>query len=280
MTATLTTSAGVPTDRRIAVRRSSIAPPGFHRAGRVAWQTDGLGRVQVVHSLTLDDLSDDSLVSGLVALIDAGAIHGQWEFEETAVGMIRSCSPDPEVAWAAFYDNSVIALQTGTAAFSPVHRRARSFIAGHSVLEVGSCFGFFALQCAQDGHQVAACDISPGAIGLLDAAAQRRGTPVHAVVGDATDLPFADDAVDTVTLIHLLEHLTEPQVRDAITHALRVARRRVVIAIPYEDHPSEHFGHLATLSENDLHRWAGAVPDAGAEFSTDHGGWLVLTPRC
>ncbi|NDK92357.1 class I SAM-dependent methyltransferase [Gordonia desulfuricans] len=279
MTATLTTSAGVPTDRRIAVRRSSIAPRGFHRAGRVAWQTDVLGRVEVVHSLTLDDLSDDSLVSGLVALVDAGAIGGQWEFEETAVGIIRSCSADPDVAWSAFYDNSVAALRSGIAAFSPVHRRARSLISGRSVLEVGSCFGFFALQCAQDGHQVAACDISPGAVGLLDAAARRRGTPVHAVVGDATDLPFADDAVDTVTLIHLLEHLTEPQVRDAIGQALRVARRRVVIAIPYEEHPSEHFGHLTTLSEDDLRRWADAVPHAGAQFHTDHGGWLVLTPR-
>ncbi|MDF3285261.1 MULTISPECIES: mycofactocin oligosaccharide methyltransferase MftM [unclassified Gordonia (in: high G+C Gram-positive bacteria)] len=275
-----TMSAGLPTTRRITVRHVDALPADLPHAGRVAWSIDrDGGRVELVHTFTVAEISDDAMVLALEGVIDAGALCGQWEFEEAAVGLIRSCSERADDAWAGFYDNSLRALRDGTASFAPVHRRARSLISGSSVLEVGCCFGFFALRCAEDGLDVAACDISFGAVDLLTQAARRRDTPVLATVGDATDLDHADSSVDTVTLIHLLEHLPADQARAAIIEALRVARRRVVIAIPYEDRPSEHFGHLVRLGPENLHAWADAADHAGAEFLTDHGGWLVLTPR-
>lgn len=277
-----TISAGLPTDRRISVRHAATLPDGMEAVGRVSWRDhDVVGgeSLELVHTFTTADISDDAMVSALVALVDAGAIHGQWEFEESATGLIQTSSEDPAQAWAAFYDNSLRALGDGTAAFAPVHRRARSLISGSSVLEVGSCFGFLALQCADDGLTVSARDISAGAIALLTAAGRRRRTPVDAAVGDATRLDLADGSVDTVTLIHLLEHLDDEDVHAAIGEALRVARRRVVIAIPYEEHPSEHFGHLSTLSQDNLRSWADAADHAGAEIFDDHGGWLVLTPH-
>ena len=146
------------------------------------------------------------------------------------------------------------------------------------MLEVGSCFGFFALACAMDGFDVSACDISPGAVSLLSCASRRLALPVHSAVGNATVLPYDDDSVDTVSLIHLLEHLDAPGVEAALSEALRVARRRVIVAVPFEEEPSPHFGHRLRLTETDLHIWAGSVAHSGAHVFVDHGGWLILTP--
>lgn len=266
------------TPGRVRVRRALHAPPGFATTGPLRWRVSG-SDVQICHPFDTATISDSAIIDSLEALVVAGVIGGQEQFEDAAVGIIRSVCRDERSAWAAFYANSISELRNGASSFSPVHRRARSLVRGTSVLEVGCCFGFLALQCAEDGHTVSACDISPGAIGLLTAAAQRRGVELDAVVGDATALPFADDSVDTVTLIHLLEHLDEDATTVAMTEALRVARKRVVVAVPFEEHPSEHFGHLLQLTEDELHDWAGRVAHAGARVFTDHGGWLILTPE-
>lgn len=231
------------------------------------------------HPLTADTISDQTVVAGLCGLVDEGLIVGQDEFEQVFTEVVQSCHVDPAAAWRHFYRNSVRELRGTDGAFSPVHRRARSLLVGDSVLEVGSCFGLLALQCAQDGFRVSACDICPGALELLDAAAADFGVPLATSLADARSLPYATDSSDTVTLIHLLEHLDGPDVTRAIDEAVRVARRRVVIAVPYEEVPNEHFGHRQRLTEADLHRWAADRPDCSVEIFDDHGGWLVLEPR-
>lgn len=252
-------------------------PSGFDVCGGVAWRRTPEG-IEIVHALDEATISDSAMIAGLLPLVERGVLIGQAGFEEAATGIIRTSAGTEARSWAAFYDNSLDELRTGRSPFSPIHRRARSLIVGDSVLEVGSCFGFFALQCAEDGRRVAACDISPGAVALLSENARRRRTPVEAVRGDATDLPFSASSVDTVTLIHLLEHLDDTAAMSAVSEALRVARRRVVIAVPYEQDPSEHFGHRVRLTESHLRRWADAVDHSGAELLEDHGGWLVLRP--
>ena len=283
-----TRSAGTPTTSTITVRRADpatgeLTAEGFRRCGSLSWRRtttqDGSTTVDIRHPFTSDLISDDVMVSALVCLVEDGALAGQWEFEEAAVGLIRSSASSADLAWSSFYDNSLRDLVTGIASFSPVHRRARTLVQGTEVLEVGCCFGLFALQCAETGLSVSACDISAGAINLLRAAAARRRTSVDAIVANATDLPCADDSVDTVTLIHLLEHLSRDERDRALAEALRVARRRVIVAVPYEEEPSPHFGHLSCLRERDLIDWAQHVDHAGAEILDDHGGWLILTPR-
>ncbi|MFT3662985.1 MAG: mycofactocin oligosaccharide methyltransferase MftM [Gordonia sp. (in: high G+C Gram-positive bacteria)] len=232
--------------------------------------------VEIEHDLSPTDLSDDTLVQALVSLVEAGDLSGRDEFESAFMAVVRSCGTEPALAWREFYRNSVAELRGGRSSFSPVHLRARSLIAGSSVLEVGSCFGFLALQCAQDGHTVTALDIDPAALALLDDAAGDLGVPVTTTTGDARALPFDSDSVDTVTLIHLLEHLCADDVHAAISEALRVARRRVIIAVPYEETPSPHFGHLQCLTEADLLRWAAPWSSNITGLFEDHGGWLVL----
>ncbi|NDZ94712.1 class I SAM-dependent methyltransferase [Streptomyces sp. SID6673] len=267
-----------PILRRPVVRRTTCVPAGFRECGDLAWRERG-EVVEIVHRLDAATICDSALLSGLIRLVDDGIIAGQTAFEEAATGIIRTCAATEARAWAAFYDNSLRELRAGTSPFGPVHRRARSLVAGDSLLEVGSCFGFLALQCAEDGYRVQACDISAGAVELLTMAARRRHTELIATMGDATALPFDESSVDTVTLIHLLEHLDESAAEVALSEALRVARRRVVAAVPYEDRPSEHFGHLVRLTEVDLRRWTARLDHAGARYFEDHGGWLILTPR-
>jgi hypothetical protein len=56
---------------------------------------------------------------------------------------------------------------------------------------------------------------------------------------------------------------------------LRVARRRVVVAVPYEDVPEPVYGHLRTFDHADLDA-LGAATGARHRVDDDHGGWLVV----
>jgi SAM-dependent methyltransferase len=55
---------------------------------------------------------------------------------------------------------------------------------------------------------------------------------VELMTGDAHALPFADDAFDVVTLIEMLQLVTDPP--RALDEALRVASRAIVVTVPDE----------------------------------------------
>ncbi|MGB3301261.1 MAG: mycofactocin oligosaccharide methyltransferase MftM [Gordonia sp. (in: high G+C Gram-positive bacteria)] len=226
--------------------------------------------------LSTAELSDSRVVSELTSMVEQGIIVGQEEFESAFVDIVTAAGPDRMQSWRHFYANSIRELRAGTSAFSPIHHRARSLLTGTSVLEVGCCFGLFALQCAQDGYQVTASDICPGALDHLDDASSYLGLPVKTALGDVRQLPFATNSFDTVTLLHLLEHLDNADVEAAIVESCRVASKRVIIAVPFEDQISPHFGHLELLRESDLHRWSAFAGDHCSRVFADHGGWLVI----
>lgn len=269
-----TLSSGRYESNGVAVQRLLHEIPGLAAIDVKAHRTPGQA-VHLTHSFGLESISDAAMVAELLKLVECGALSGQADFESAALGLVLTCADDPALCWQAFYDNSLDELATGRSPFASVHHRALSQLAGSSVLEVGSCFGFFALRAALAGFDVQACDISSGAVKLLRTAAGRLGLQVQARVGDALALPYADSSVDTVTLIHLLEHLPS-HVDQAISEALRVARKRVVIAVPYEDVPSPHFGHRHVVTPHTLVTWARQAEHAGAEIFEDNGGWLIL----
>jgi Methyltransferase domain len=243
-------------------------------------------RLLVLHRLHPDELDDD--IAGLIAAELRGVVTSAGDFERVFTGVVRSTISDPLTAWSTFYANSLAALRTPThmpdpgaapesslAGFAPVHERALGEIVGRTVLDVGSCFGFLPLRLAQEGFDVLATDHTPGTIGLLDAVARRRGDAVRALVADARALPAADASVDTVTAVHLLEHLPAADTVTVLDEMLRVARRRVVVAVPYEDVPEPVYGHLRTFD----HATLLALGDrTGHRFTVadDHGGWLVI----
>ena len=216
------------------------------------------------------------------ALVLPGVVSPE-RFEDAFVAIVTSAAPDPEEAWLAFYRNTLDALHGepvpgGTnAQTQPVHERAAELAVG-DVLELGCCFGFLSLRLAAAGHRVVATDLAPGTVGLLGRIAPRLGLPVRTLPADARAVPLPDGAVDTVLAVHLLEHLPAEEGKAVVAEAVRLARRRVVVAVPFETTPNETWGHVTIVDEQVLRALG---EDTGLPFTVTrhHGGWLVID-RC
>lgn len=244
-------------------------------------------RLLVLHRFRPDELDDD--IAGLLAheLSGPGLVESATDFERIFTGVVRSTISDPLLAWSTFYANSLASLRSPAAvpvgaapessltAFAPVHERAVAEIAGRTVVDVGSCFGFLPLRLAEEGFDVVGSDHTRGTMTLLAAIARHRGHELPTVVCDARTLPMATASVDTVTAVHLLEHLPARDTHAVLDGMLRVARRRVVVAVPYEDVPEPVYGHLRCFDHAALHA-LGRRSGVPFRVDDDHGGWLVL----
>lgn len=244
-------------------------------------------RVHLVHRVPTERIDDD--LAGLLAdeLFSPGWLRGQDLFERLFTGIVLTTASDPLVSWSVFYANtmrrisdSLNAPQTpavhGTIAeYAPVYSFTEGLLAPGSVLELGSCFGFLSLRLASAGRSVTASDLNPGTTALLDAVGPRLGISLNTRVGDACQFPASDDCADNVLLIHVLEHLEAEPGRRALAEAIRLARRRVVVAVPLEDQADETWGHVRTISLTDLDAW-GTSTGLPYEVREHHGGWLVV----
>lgn len=245
-------------------------------------------QVEVNHYIEPEQLDND--LTGLLAdeLFRPGWLTGNDVFERVFTGVVRSTVRDPLLGWNTFYGNTVRKIRecwaggpaagqgTLTAQIAPVYDRASRLVAPGSALDLGSCFGFFPLLLAERGDTtVTASDVVPGSMRLLSTIARARRVPLDTLVCDATSVPMPDDAVDTVTALHLLEHLSPAQGRAVLAEALRLARRWVVIAVPFEAEPEATYGHVRRFDLPTLETMgiASGRPFTVSEF---HGGWLVL----
>ena len=247
-------------------------------------------RIEVSHWLRPDQI--DNNVAGLLAdeLFTPGWLSGAEIFERVFTGIVRSCIDDPLQAWCTFYGNTLArirqcwraaALPDGSGPMTisdhaPVYAHALQLIPPGPVLDVGSCFGFLPLLLAErPGNTVTASDLSGGTMGLLRAVAAARGLQVGTLVCDAARIPVPDDWAETVSVIHLLEHVTPEHGRAVLGEALRVARGQVVVAVPFEPEASAVYGHVRTFDLAGLGQ-LGASTGHPCSVHEDHGGWLVL----
>jgi ubiquinone/menaquinone biosynthesis C-methylase UbiE len=92
-----------------------------------------------------------------------------------------------------------------------------------TLLEVGCGTGQFLEWFAGGGHQVTGLDPSPY---MLNIARRRLPQRIALDRGYAEDLPYEDNAFDTVALITALEFVNDPD--RAVKEALRVARSHVI----------------------------------------------------
>ncbi|MBW0105063.1 mycofactocin oligosaccharide methyltransferase MftM [Pseudonocardia sp. KRD291] len=231
----------------------------------------------------LDQLSND-LAGWLDTTFVQRGLLAPEAFEEAFVAVVTGAAKDPDApddAWLAFYRNTVDALASepvpgGTnAEMKPVHERAQELVAGDEVLELGCCFGFLSLRLAAAGYRVTATDLTGGTVELLSRMAPQLGADLDAMVADARAVARPDGCADTVLAVHLIEHLPEAEGDEVVAEMLRLARRRVVVAVPFEDEASATWGHVRLFDT--------AVLDAmgrrtGRPFtvSEHHGGWLVI----
>ena len=231
----------------------------------------------------LDQLSND-LAGWLDSTLVRQGLLPPERFEEAFVAVVSAAAEDPDTpddAWLAFYRNTLDALAGvpapgGTnAEMQPVHSRAEELVLGRDVLELGCCFGFLSLRLAAAGYRVTATDLTGGTIGLLSRMAPQLGAELDTLVADARAVARQDGCADTVLAVHLIEHLPPAEGDQVVAEMLRLARRRAVVAVPFEDEANATWGHVRRFDAGEL---AAVGERTGRPFtvSEHHGGWLVI----
>lgn len=143
------------------------------------------------------------------------------------------------------------------------------------------------LEYLPDGADVTAVDITPAMVRRTERRAAELGRDVDARVGDAGDLPFADDAFDAVCLHLVLSVVPHPGAVAAETARVLTPDGRVSIYdkfVPAGTAPSlprRLFNPVARLLFSDLTRpLAPLFDDTGLEFEEQEsflGGLYTVT---
>jgi SAM-dependent methyltransferase len=236
---------------------------------------DSRGLVSVRHGFDADRLDDDiaeMLAAALAPITDDHRI-----FQAAFVGIVETTDPDQERAWRCFYRNSLARIDDPTrGGYVDVHRHALLLLRGHdSVLDLGCGLGFLAILLARRRVRTVAADLEPGTVRLVAGMSARLRSPLTAVRCGAGGVPLPARSVEAAVLLHVLEHTDHAEGEALVGEALRIARRRVVVAVPHEDRPNALFGHVRVLTHEDL---VGIGGRSGWSYRVHdfHGGWLVL----
>lgn len=265
----------------------------------------------VVHDFAAEQIDNNigAYVAGeLLPLLSgsrrAGALDGyaysEQELFERYVGeIVRSIDGNERRAWHLFYDNTLAALQAGRSAlrpdanqdfngdFSAIYRcvaRLAADATGATLLDVGTCFGFLPLLLASRGWSdgVIGCDSNPALVALAADYARQRGLTNAGFIradilsGDIErEVASVGPCFDVVTAIHLLEHLEPEQTEHAMSNLWRLARARLIVAVPLETEPDARFGHRQVFDRERLLA-LGQRSGASCRYFEHHGGWVVV----
>ncbi len=143
-------------------------------------------------------------------------------------------------------------------AFATLYRRVFALLRGQSFLDVGCSFGFLPLLIAErfpSLKRVVGVDILTAPFPVVRILARERDLyNVHFYQADLLAADFcASGRFDTVVALHVLEHLTEPEMYRALVHLWQVTGQRLIIAVPYEEGaPEIIYGHRQLFTREKL----------------------------
>jgi SAM-dependent methyltransferase len=129
---------------------------------------------------------------------------------------------------------------------------------GTTALDVGARDGYLSVRLAQFFDSVTALDLERP---------EFTSARVATVAGDVTALPFPDQSFDCVLCAEVLEHIPTEKLHFACRELARVARKRLIIGVPYREDRrvgktrcracsgvNPPWGHVNTFDEAQLRR--------------------------
>jgi SAM-dependent methyltransferase len=261
------------------------------------------GQAVVLHRF--DEATIDEDISPMVGdeLGSLGVIASPNEYGETLFAVVASTCPssldcpecgqlhlDQTAIWRHFSLNTLDRLRSRlsaaepaggshTAVFAAIYRQILHCRVGDSLLDVGSNLGHLPVLLSERAPEltVVGCDNRPEAIACCEELAAATGSArIIFRLADVLAPDFVEiGRFDTVTAVHVLEHLTEEEMPIALGHLLDVTARRLIVAVPYEETPQPLYGHRQAFTPGKLRSWG---EWCGGSFTCEdvRGGFLVV----
>lgn len=258
-------------------------------------------RVTLVHRFLPAEI-DNNLVDCLMQEL-SGLMTTDQAFGHAMIGVVNSIKPhDPVGAWGIFSLNTLRRFReyldepdveyppTTIGACATIYRRLFLLKVGKSLLDVGCACAFWpALVAERDpggyerivgvDNRLDAIHISQHMVALIDK------QDLRFLQLDLLGTRFVEDlgTFDTVTAIHILEHLSEEQLPLAFEHLLQVTGHRLIVAVPYEQQATVAYGHAQIFTQEKLEHWGTwcveLLEDRGRYWCEDVAGGLLIVER-
>lgn len=229
-------------------------------------------RTLLMHTFAQDTINADLIRFIEEELPASGFIESEKQFGAALFAVLASTFPAPRdqyTVWCRFCQNTLDSLRdhiahpdlitptTYIGPFAAIYQRIFELFIGQSLLDVGCSFGFFPVLMAERFPQlrINGVDNNPDAIRFsTNLASTSNAHNVTFTLLDVLGKGFSrQECYDTVTAIHLLEHLSEQDMPLALTHLLQVTNKRLLIAVPYEEQAL--YGHHQVFTPEKLNFW-------------------------
>lgn len=260
-------------------------------------------RIILMHALRQSEINADLIRCIAEELPTFGIIESEKQFGTTLFAVLAStfsAPRDQSAIWRRFCLNTLDSLRYHiahpdliTAAsyigpFSAIYRRIFELFTDQSLLDVGCSFGFLPVLAAEHFPYARITGIDKNSDAITFSTDLAAVTSIHSMTFMLLDLLSADfsmqECFDTVTAIHLLEHLPEEDMPLAFTHLLQVTNKRLLIAVPYEKAAQRLYGHCQIFTPAKLHYWGKWCIDTplrgnGRYWCEDVAGGLLIVER-
>ena len=170
--------------------------------------------------------------------------------------------------------------------FATLYRRVLELQIGESILDAGCSFGFLPILMGEHLptlNKAVGIDIQgePFAIARTIAEEHHIKNVLFLQADLLVDNSSTLGCFSTVTLLHVLEHFTEQQMYQVLTHLLHVVSHRLIIAVPYEaGEPEVAYDHKQLFSRQKLEavgQWCIQQMNMGrVAYEYCEGGLLIV----